>query len=307
MQQSSSGARDRPELDALPTELRSPATADLDLRSTDELVELMNREDAAVPAAVGAAAPRIAAAIEGIVGRLRRGGRLVYVGAGSSGRLAAVDAAECETTFSARPGQVVALVAGAALPSPVDQEAAEDDAEAGALDVEALGVVGADAVVAVSASGRTPYVVGAVEAARLSGALTVCVVSVLDSPLGRISDHEIPVLVGAELIAGSTRLKSGTAQKLVLNTISTVSMIRLAKTYGNLMVDVRGSNEKLRARARRAVLQATGAPEHLVDAALADADGSAKVAIVSLLAGVGAEAARERLAAADDNVRAALE
>jgi N-acetylmuramic acid 6-phosphate etherase len=293
-------------LDELITEAIGQNVRDLDLRPTRELVELMNREDATVPAAVANAASEVAALIDAIVGRLRRGGRLVYAGAGSSGRLAALDAAECETTFSAQPGQVVALVAGAGFPSPLDQEAAEDDVEAGARDIASLAVGEADAVVGISASGRSPYVAGAVRAAADAGALTACVVSVRDSELEGIAEHEVAVVVGQEVLAGSTRLKAGTAQKLVLNAISTISMIRLGKTFDNLMVDVRASNEKLRARIRRSVETATGAPANEIDTALAAADGNAKVAIVSLLAGVDAAEAAGRLEAAAGSVREAL-
>jgi len=293
-------------LDELITEAVGQNGRDLDLRPTRELVELMNREDATVPAAVANAASEVAALIDAIVERLRRGGRLVYAGAGSSGRLAALDAAECETTFSARPGQVVALVAGAGFPSPLDQEAAEDDGEAGARDIASLAVGEADAVVGISASGRSPYVIGAIRAAADAGALTACVVSVRDSELAGIAEHEVAVVVGPEVRAGSTRLKAGTAQKLVLNAISTISMIRLGKTFDNLMVDVRASNEKLRARIRRIVETATGAPADEIDAALAAADGNAKVAIVSLLAGVGAAEAAARLEAAGGSVREVL-
>jgi N-acetylmuramic acid 6-phosphate etherase len=289
------------------TEGRVLAHADLDLRSTLELVELINEEDAGVPAAVRRAAVSLAAAIDGIVERLRRGGRLVYVGAGSSGRLAAVDAAECGPTFNVTDGTVTAIVAGGVGALAVAQEAAEDDADAGEADVAAAGVVPDDAVVALSASGRTPYVVAAAHAARAAGALTVGVVCAANSELGAVVEHEIVAVVGPEVIAGSTRMKAGTAQKLVLNTISSTVMIRLGKTFGNLMVDVVPSNEKLRARARRAVALATNASDELVDAALAAADGDVKVAIVSLVAGVDASNARARLDAAGGVVRASLE
>jgi N-acetylmuramic acid 6-phosphate etherase len=266
----------------------------------------MNREDATVPAVVASAGDQIAPAIDAIVERLAEGGRLIYVGAGSSGRLAALDAAECEATFAAEPGQVVALVAGAQLSSPLDQEAAEDDVHAGARDVKGHGVSRADAVVGISASGRTPYVLGAVDAARGMGALTVGVVSVPGAELERLVGFVIKIVVGPEVVAGSTRLKAGTAQKLVLNTISTVAMIRLGRTFGNLMVDVQATNEKLRARARRIVQLATGSTAAEVDRALGEADGNAKVAIVSLLTGLAPEAARLQLETANDNVREAL-
>ena len=293
-------------LDKLVTESRLPQDADYDELSTRELLGLVHREDAIVPAAVAAAGDELAAAIDGIVEKLRGRGRLVYVGAGTSGRLAALDAEECESTFSTEPGQVTAIVAGASLGSAAERDAAEDDGEAGADAVRALGIAGDDAVVGVSASGRTAFVVGAVEAAAAAGALTVCVVSVPDSELARIAEHEVAVVVGPEIVAGSTRHKAGTAQKLVLNSISTLSMIRLGKTYGDLMVDVASTNEKLRARARRTVGLATGAGDDAVDAALAAAGGEAKVAIVSLLGDVDTETARAQLERAGGNIRRAL-
>ena len=293
-------------LEKLVTEGRLTQDTDYDDLSTRELLGLVNREDAIVPAAVAAAGDELAVAIDAIVERLRGGGRLVYVGAGTSGRLAALDAEECESTFSTEPGQVTAIVAGASLGSAAERDAAEDDGEAGAEAVRALGIARDDAVVGVSASGRTPFVVGAVEAAAAAGALTVCVVSVPDSVLARIAEHEVAVVVGPEIVAGSTRLKAGTAQKLVLNSISTLSMIRLGKTYGDLMVDVASTNEKLRTRARRAVSLATGADDDAVDAALAAAEGDGKVAIVSLLGDVDAETARAQLERAGGNIRRAL-
>jgi N-acetylmuramic acid 6-phosphate etherase len=293
-------------LGELVTESRR-ADADYSTRSTRALVELMNAEDAAVPAVVGSAASAIAAAIDAIVGRLERGGRLVYVGAGSSGRMGALDADECEATFSTAPGQVVALVAGGSAASSPEREAAEDDAEAGARDVEELAVGPDDAVIGISASGRTPYVLGALEEARAAQALTIGVVSAPESELARIAEHEILVVVGPEVLAGSTRLKAGTAQKLVLNTISTVSMIRLGKTFDDLMVDVRASNEKLEARARRIVSLSTGASPEQAGQALAAADGSAKVAIVSLLGGLDVDSARRRLEESKGNIRTALQ
>jgi N-acetylmuramic acid 6-phosphate etherase len=281
------------------TEGRLEEHADLDLQSTQALVELMNSEDAGVPAAVERAAEPLAAAIDAIVERLDRGGRLVYVGAGTSGRLAEMDAAECEPTFGVRPGVVVAIT--------VTEEAAEDDSEAGAAGLAAAKVGAADAVVAISASGATPYTLAAARAARESGALTVGVVCAPGSELGQVVEHEIAAVVGPEVLAGSTRLKAGTAQKLILNTISTVSMIRLGKTYGNLMVDVVASNAKLRDRARRAVELATGASSDEAGAALEAARGDAKVAIVSLLAGLTVDEARLRLKAAGGNVRRSVE
>ncbi|MFY9580097.1 MAG: N-acetylmuramic acid 6-phosphate etherase [Gaiellaceae bacterium] len=270
---------------------------DLDLRPTAELVRIVNQADSDVPRAVGAASDALAEAIDAIVARLREGGRLIYVGAGTSGGLAELDAAECGPTFSTE--QVLALVA--------NSDVTEDDATAGADGITAAHAGAADAVVAVSASGTTPYSVAALERARESGALTVALVCASASQLGRIADHEVVLAVGPEVIAGSTRMKAGTAQKLALNTISTVTFVKLGKTLGNLMVDVQASNEKLRARARRAVALATGASEGAVDEAIVAADGNAKVAIVSLATGVDIEEARSRLDAAGGNVREALD
>ena len=286
------------ELDELVTESRDLERADLDLRPTREVVALMAAEDASVPPAVAAAGDEIAAAIDAVAARLAAGGRLIYAGAGTSGRVAALDAEECEATFSVEPGRVVAIVAA--------DDAAEDDREGGARDVADAGACAADAVVVLSASGRTPYALGALERAAALGALTVAVVAAEGSELAGLADHAIVTVVGPELVAGSTRLKAGTAQKLVLNMLSTISMIRLGKTFGNLMVDVRGSNEKLRARARRIVVEVSGVTEPEADDALDAAAGSAKVAILSLLAGIDAAGARARLDAVGGNLRQAL-
>jgi N-acetylmuramic acid 6-phosphate etherase len=266
-------------------------TAELDLRPTGQLVRHINAEDATVADAVGDAVPAITGAIDAIVDRLQRGGRLVYVGAGTSGRIAAADAAECGPTFST---DLITAVT-------TDVEPEEDDAELAQLDVGA-----ADVVLGVSASGGTPYTLGAIGRARTAGAFTIGLACLRDSQLARATDLSIEVDVGPELISGSTRMKAGTAQKLVLNTISTVVMVKLGKTFGNLMVDVQASNEKLRARARRAVALATAAPEQEVAAAMEAADGDAKVAIVALLAGVDVQTARSRLSAAHGVVREAV-
>ena len=276
-------------------------------KATQDLVELMNAADATVPNAVESASAAIAVAVDAIAERMRSGGRLVYAGAGTSGRIAALDAAECEATFSTAAGTVVALVAGGETAPPLVQAAAEDDRDAGAADVEALDIGTADAVVGVSASGSTPYVLGAIAAATHAGALTACVVCAPQSELGGLVAHEIAVVVGPEFLAGSTRLKAGTAQKLVLNTISTISMIRLGKTYGNLMVDVVAANEKLQDRVRRIVAVASGASATDVDDAIADADGDARVAIVMLLARVDAQEARRRLDGSGRSIADALE
>jgi N-acetylmuramic acid 6-phosphate etherase len=289
------------------TERRAPALADLDLLDTLDLVERINDEDAQVAPAVRAAAPALAAAVDAVAARLEAGGRLVYVGAGSSGRLALVDAVECGPTFGLEPGRVVAVVAGGAASQAEAQEAAEDDAEAGAADIATANVSEADVVVALSASGRTPYTLAAAETARTTGAFVVAVTCAEATPLETVADLAVVVPVGPEVITGSTRMKAGTAQKLVLNTLSTGAMIRLGRTYGNLMVDVVASNEKLRLRAQRAVALAAGVDDADAGAALRAADGEPKTAIVALRLGLDPTEARARLAAVDGVVRRALE
>jgi N-acetylmuramic acid 6-phosphate etherase len=264
---------------------------ELELRPTRELVRAINVGDATVADAVARAGDQIAAAIDAIVSRLEQDGRLIYVGAGTSGRIAASDAAECGPTFST---DLISAVH-------TEVEAEEDDAELGRPDAGTK-----DVVLGVSASGRTPYTLGALTRAKAAGALTVGLACTNGSQLAEAADLAIEVDVGPEFISGSTRMKAGTAQKLVLNTISTVTMVKLGKTFGNLMVDVAPSNEKLRARARTAVALATAAPDAEVGAAMAAADGNAKVAIVSLLAGVDAETARSRLSAARGVIREAV-
>jgi N-acetylmuramic acid 6-phosphate etherase len=281
-----------------PTEAAPPRFADLDLRPTRDLVRLLNEEDATVAAAVAEAGDALADAIDAIAERLARGGRLVYAGAGTSGLLAALDASECGPTFGSPREEVSAVVA--------DDEAAEDDRSTAVERVRALDLGPDDAVVAVSASGSTPFAIGALEAAAEAGALRVAVVCVRDSELARLADHEVATVVGPEVIAGSTRLKAGTAQKLVLNTISTVTMVRLGRTYGGLMIGVAPDNDKLRARARRNVALASGATDDEAGEALVAAGGDARVALVSLLARVDAATARERLEAAGGSVRQAV-
>jgi N-acetylmuramic acid 6-phosphate etherase len=288
------------------TEVRRADGADLDLRSTLELVELINDEDATVAAAVRGIARELAGAIEAISERLARGGRLIYAGAGSSGRLALLDAAEVGPTFGAPPGQVVALIAGGPAAQATAQEAAEDDEAAGNADLAGLGVGPDDAVVALSASGGTPYALGAARAAREAGALTVAIVCAAGSELGRIVEHELVAVTGPEVIAGSTRMKAGTAQKLILNTISTVSMVRLGKTYGNLMVDVQTGSEKLKDRARRIVNIVTGLDYDDADKLLKRAHWNVKAAIVIQKTGLAYPKALSRLRKAHDSMRDAI-
>jgi N-acetylmuramic acid 6-phosphate etherase len=294
-------------LDRLITEDHREDLLALDLMTTAELVALMNEEDAGVPAAVAAARAQIANVIDGIADRLDRGGRLIYVGAGTPGRLAVLDASECGPTFNASPEQIQAVLAGGEEAMVHASEGAEDDAAAGATDLHSRSVGALDSVVGISASGRTPYVLGAVERARAEGALTVGLVCNPSSPIARSADLAIEVVTGPEVISGSTRLKAGTAQKLVLNMISTIAMVRLGRTYGNLMVDVRASNEKLRLRAQRIIRLATGCGDEEAERALAAASGEAKTAILMLLTGDDPATAAERLRRHAGHLRRALE
>ncbi|MET9388060.1 N-acetylmuramic acid 6-phosphate etherase [Streptomyces sp. NPDC002928] len=294
------------ELETLTTEAFRPELADIDRLPTLDIARLMNGEDTSVPAAVAERLPEIAAAIDAVAERMARGGRLVYAGAGTAGRLGVLDASECPPTFNSRPGQVVGLIAGGPEAMVTSVEGAEDSKELARADLDTLALTADDTVVGVSASGRTPYAIGAVEHARARGALTIGLACNADSALAAAAEHGIEIVVGPELLTGSTRLKAGTAQKLVLNMISTITMIRLGKTYGNLMVDVRASNEKLRARSRRIVALATGAGDKEIEEALAATDGEVKHAILTILAEVDGPTAARLLEESDGHLRAAL-
>jgi N-acetylmuramic acid 6-phosphate etherase len=296
----------RAELETLTTEAFRPELSEIDRLPTLEIARLMNGEDATVPTAVAAQLPLIAAAIDDIAERMSHGGRLIYAGAGTAGRLGVLDASECPPTFNTEPSQVVGMIAGGPTAMVTSVEGAEDSRELAAADLDALAVTADDTVVGVSASGRTPYAVGAVEHARKQGALTIGLSCNAHSALAAAADHGIEVVVGPELLTGSTRLKSGTAQKLVLNMLSTITMIRLGKTYGNLMVDVRASNEKLRARSRRIVALATGASDEEIERALAATDGEVKNAILTILGGVDGPTAARLLEESEGHLRAAL-
>ncbi|WP_406437238.1 N-acetylmuramic acid 6-phosphate etherase [Streptomyces sp. NBC_00631] len=296
----------RTELEALTTEAFRPDLAEIDTLPTLDIARLMNGEDAGVAAAVALRLPQISAAIDGIAARMAQGGRLVYTGAGTAGRLGVLDASECPPTFNTRPGQVVGMIAGGPEAMVTSVEGAEDSAELARTDLDALGIGVCDTVVGISASGRTPYAVGAVEHARALGALTVGLSCNAGSALATAAEHGIEVVVGPELLTGSTRLKAGTAQKLVLNMLSTITMIRLGKTYGNLMVDVRASNEKLRARSRRIVALATGAGDAEIEAALTATGGEVKNAVLVILAGVDGPTAARLLEESGGHLRAAL-
>ncbi|MFD8388379.1 N-acetylmuramic acid 6-phosphate etherase [Streptomyces sp. NPDC059680] len=296
----------RQQLASLTTEAFRPELADIDRLSTLDIARLMNGEDAGVPAAVAVQLPRIATAIDAVAERMARGGRLIYAGAGTAGRLGVLDASECPPTFNTDPARVVGLIAGGPEAMVTSVEGAEDSAELAHRDLDALKPTPEDTVVGISASGRTPYAIGAVEHARALGALTIGLACNEHSALAAVAEHGIEVVVGPELITGSTRLKAGTAQKLVLNMLSTITMIRLGKTYGNLMVDVRASNDKLRARSRRIVSLATGASDEEIERALTESGGEVKHAILTLLADVDGPTAARLLEESGGHLRAAL-
>lgn len=296
-----------PDLSRITTEQRNARTAEIDTLSTLEMLRVINDEDAGVATAVAAQLPFIAEAVDGIVARIQDGGRLIYIGAGTSGRLGVLDASECPPTFNTPASMVVGLIAGGdhALRNAVEH--VEDSPEAGAEALREMDVNAGDTVVGIAASGRTPFVLGAIAHAREVGALTVGLCNSADSALGAAVEIPIAVISGPEVVTGSTRMKSGTAQKLVLNMLSTGAMIRLGKTYGNLMVDVQPTNEKLKVRAVRIVAEATGLDTEAAKAALAAADGDVKAAIVSVLTGYDAATARARIDAANGRIRTVIE
>jgi len=294
------------QLQQLVSEGRNPLTTDIDLMSSLEIVNAINAEDRGVADAVGKTLPQIAQAVDAIVGAFQVGGRLIYIGAGTSGRLGVLDASECPPTFGVSPSLVVGLIAGGLDALVNASEGAEDRAEDGARDLVNIGLTAQDLVVGIAVSGRTPYVIGALDYARAQGAVTVALTCNPDSPIARMADISIAPVVGPEVITGSTRMKSGTAQKLVLNMLSTASMVRIGKTYGNLMVDMIASNGKLVARAARIVSQATGSTVEDAETALAAAGNNSKLAILMLLTGEDAETGRGKLTAAGGVLRRAI-
>ena len=293
-------------LDVLATESVRPDLDDLDRRPTGELVRTLVDGQSAAQTAVAAAVPAIAAAADAIAARMMQGGRLFYVGAGTSGRLAILDASECPPTFNTPPELVVALIAGGPAAVQEAVEGAEDDADAAGAELRARNLEPNDAVVGITASGRTPYVVGALRHAREVGSHTVAIVNNARSPLADIADTAVELLTGPEVVAGSTRLCAGTAQKIALSTLSTAVMVRLGKTYGPYMIDVRATNAKLRRRALRMVQQITGADETASAAALEATQGRVKPAVVMLLGHCDADEAERRLEATGGRVREAL-
>ena len=273
-------------LSTLITEQRNPNSMHVDSLSALEIVQLMNEEDKQVPLAIEKCLPQIAQAVECIVAAFQQGGRLVYIGAGTSGRLGVLDASECPPTFGVSPEMVKGIIAGGerALRHPI--EGAEDSKAQAVADLQTIQFSSKDVLVGIAASGRTPYVIGALEYAESLGSVTVSIASNPNSAMANIVDIAIDTVVGAEVLTGSSRLKSGTAQKLVLNMLTTASMILMGKCYQNLMVDVQASNEKLKARAIRIVMQATDCDKALAEETLKQADQNAKLAIMMILSGL---------------------
>lgn len=295
------------ELQGLLSEERNPRSMDVDLMSAAEIVSLINSEDRLVPDAVGKTLPQVAQAVDAIVTTFRQEGRLVYIGAGTSGRLGVLDASECPPTFGVPPDMVVGLIAGGHGALIRATEGAEDRTADGAEDLRAIGLTDRDVVVGIAVSGRTPYVIGALDYAKSVGATAVALTCNPDSAIARMADISIAPVVGPEVLTGSTRLKSGTAQKLVLNMLSTASMIRIGKSYQNLMVDLHASNDKLLARAVRIVMQATECSVADAQQALERTGNDVKLAIVTLLTGQSVDNARTAMQGADGFLRRALE
>ena len=293
-------------LDNLLTEQPNPASAAVDALSTEDVLRIINAEDRKVAEAVGREIPAIARAVDAIVAAMERGGRLLYIGAGTSGRLGVLDASECAPTFGVAPDLVQGIIAGGEAALSRATEASEDDPAAGARDLADSGFTGADVLVGIAASGRTPYVLGAVAAANGMGAVTVGISCTPDSELSRVARIAIAPTPGPEVVAGSTRMKAGTAQKLVLNMLSTGAFIRLGYVYGNLMVNVQPKNTKLVDRARRIVAQTTGVSYERAGELLAEAGSNVRTAIVMARAGIGREEAERRLAAAGGRIARAL-
>jgi N-acetylmuramic acid 6-phosphate etherase len=293
-------------LGRLTTEAVNPASARIDELDAAAIVAVMNAEDALVAAAVARESAAIARAIDVIADRFRRGGRLVYIGAGTSGRLGVLDASECPPTFGTPPEMVVGLIAGGPQALTRAVEGAEDSRELAAADLAAIGLSAADVLVGIATSGRTPYVLGGLAHARAVGAFAIGFACNDNSELEPLTDLMIVPRVGPEIVTGSTRLKAGTATKMVLNMLTTGAMIRIGKTYGNLMVDLRATNTKLVARTRRIVTLLTGASEEEAERLVAAADGELKTAVVSRARGVSPADARRLLAEAGGHLRRAV-
>ncbi len=293
-------------LEKLLTEQPNPASASIDALPTEQVLRVINAEDQKVAASVEREITHIARAVDAVVAAFQHGGRLFYIGAGSSGRLGVLDAAECPPTFSVPPELVQGIIAGGEPALSCAIEASEDDPASGARDLLARGFTGRDVLVGIAASGRTPYVLGAVAEARRLGAVTVGISCTPESELARTAEIAITPLAGPEVVTGSTRMKAGTAQKLVLNMLTTAAFVRLGYVYGNLMVNVQPTNAKLEDRARRIVVQAAGVSEERAAELLEAAGNQVRVAILMSRSGIGREEAEHRLSAAGGSITKAL-
>ncbi|MGE5674739.1 MAG: N-acetylmuramic acid 6-phosphate etherase [Mycobacterium leprae] len=293
-------------LDKLVTETVNQQTKNLDSISTIEVVRLMNEEDKQVALAVERVLPQVARVVDIIVAALKQGGRLFYIGAGTSGRLGVLDASECPPTFGVSPDLIQGIIAGGFPALVRSSESTEDSRDAGLKDLQEHGVRAGDVVVALAASGRTPYALAALEGAKAIGARAIGITCNPGSEMEQVAELTIVPVVGPEVLTGSTRMKAGTAQKMVLNMLSTATMVRLGKTYGNLMVDVKPSNAKLVERARRIIMKATGADYETASRALTDSGNQVKVAVVMCLSGRDAASAAAALNSADGFVRQAV-
>jgi N-acetylmuramic acid 6-phosphate etherase len=294
-------------LEMLVTEGRNPNTMEIDSVSTLEMMEMINEEDKKVAIAVGEAKESIAKAVDLIADRLFQGGRLIYIGAGTSGRLGILDASECPPTYGVSPDLIQGIIAGGYTAIFKAVEGAEDDSELAKADLLERNLTSKDVVCGIAASGRTPYVIGGMNFAKEVGAGVICVTMNPESEMAKVADVPISVVVGPEVIMGSTRMKAGTAQKLVLNMLSTGAMIKLGKVYGNLMVDVQASNEKLHTRARRITMLATGEEEEVVDAVLNETDQNVKLSIIMIETGLGKKSAQKLLDENKGYVRKAID
>jgi N-acetylmuramic acid 6-phosphate etherase len=292
-------------LDTLITESRNPLTYDLDIMTPLEIVKVMNTEDKRVPEAVSEYLPQIALAIDWATESLKNGGRIIYLGSGTSGRLGIMDAVECPPTFGTSPDMVIGLIAGGESAFTKAMEGAEDNYSLGEEDLKKIGLTNKDIVIGISASGRTPYVVGGLKYANLVGCHTVAIANNKDSEIGKIAQLTIDPEVGPEILTGSTRLKAGTSQKMILNMISTGSMVGIGKVYENLMVDVVQNNKKLETRAQNIVIEATGVSRERASKVLDAAGGEAKTAILMILLGCDADTAKEKLKKSEGHLRKA--
>lgn len=294
------------ELKKLVTEQINQKTVDLDIMSIRDALLIMNEEDAYVAQAIRKVIPEIEKTVKIVIEAFQKGGRLIYIGAGTSGRLGILDAAECPPTFGTNPEQVIALIAGGEKAILHAIEGAEDSEILGVNDLKNINLNGSDVVVGLAASGRTPYVVAALKYAKEVGSKTISIACNENSLIGKIADIAIEVIVGPEVLTGSTRLKAGTAQKMILNMISTISMVGIGKVYKNLMVDVQRTNEKLEQRALNIIMNATDVELETAKEALEDAKGSVKLAITMILLNCDLETAQAKLRESNGNIRKAI-